>query len=233
MLQDENQQSLSQLQSRYSTPEMKKDINLETPIPSPDEEEESGTLGSILDRRRSEVGALYDRALENLRSRYRGPDKSEMLLALGAQLMRPTENGTFMESLAGVPEVLLKYRQGQREASNEIEDLALKYELAKAAELTDLDIAKAKAKNNLQWIRAVDPDTGAITIVPVPRDGSAVGQQGGEQKTGALPLVQSDEDYDALPPGAEFLDPKGNRRRKPGGATPSASAPFPGEGSGG
>lgn len=33
-------------------------------------------------------------------------------------------------------------------------------------------------------------------------------------------------EYDALPPGAEFIAPDGSRRRKPGGPTPSASGTF-------
>lgn len=51
------------------------------------------------------------------------------------------------------------------------------------------------------------------------------GQQGGG---GNLPAPRSKADFEALPPGSQFVDPNGVVRQKPGGQTGSApSGPFP------
>lgn len=43
-----------------------------------------------------------------------------------------------------------------------------------------------------------------------------VDESGGAAATGKdLPTIAGDDDYDALPSGAEFIDPEGNRRKKP------------------
>ncbi len=70
-----------------------------------------------------------------------------------------------------------------------------------------------------------------IVEVPTPGGGEFVGPRseyfrrfGGGAPSPDIPAPKTKQEYDALPPGTEFIDPNGTRRTKPGGQT-GASAP--------
>ena len=51
-----------------------------------------------------------------------------------------------------------------------------------------------------------------------------IGGQG--QALGGIPRISGTADYDALPPGAEYIDPNGNRRTKSGGGVSNGTGNF-------
>ena len=80
-----------------------------------------GSLDALLAQRRKSVADMYDEAAKQLQASYRGPDTSELLLALGAGLLQPTASGSFGEAIGqGVQGMLplLQQRHSSRDALN-------------------------------------------------------------------------------------------------------------------
>ena len=75
----------------------------------------------------------------------------------------------------------------------------------KRAALLDL-IESAKVKAGRAWTPEMDAQFSALLEGPLAKE-----SDGGA----GVPTISSDEEYDALPSGAEFIDPEGKRRRKP------------------
>ena len=76
--------------------------------------------------------ALLDKARERVMARSAGPDKAEMAFRIAAALGKPTRTGSFGESIGNVAETTGEMLAQRRKASQELEDLNLKYQLASA-----------------------------------------------------------------------------------------------------
>jgi hypothetical protein len=80
----------------------------------------------------TEKQALLDKARERIMARSAGPDSAEMAFRLAAALGKPTRTGGFGETLGNVAETTGEALSQRRKASQELEDLNLKYQLAAA-----------------------------------------------------------------------------------------------------
>ena len=78
----------------------------------------------------SDKQALLDKARERVMARSAGPDQAEMAFRVAAALGRPTRTGSFGESLGNVAETTGEALAQRRKATQELEDLNLKYQLA-------------------------------------------------------------------------------------------------------
>jgi hypothetical protein len=76
--------------------------------------------------------ALLDKARERIMARSAGPDQAEMAFRVAAALGKPTRTGSFGETLGNVAETTSEALSQRRKASQELEDLNLKYQLASA-----------------------------------------------------------------------------------------------------
>jgi hypothetical protein len=74
--------------------------------------------------------ALLDKARERVMARSAGPDQAEMAFRLAAALGKPTRTGSFGETLGNVAETTGEALSQRRKATQELEDLNLKYQLA-------------------------------------------------------------------------------------------------------
>ena len=75
---------------------------------------------------------LLDKARERIMARSAGPDQTEMAFRLAAALGKPTRTGSFGETLGNVAETTGEALAQRRKATQELEDLNLKYQLASA-----------------------------------------------------------------------------------------------------
>jgi hypothetical protein len=75
---------------------------------------------------------LLDKARERVMARSAGPDQAEMAFRLAGALGKPTRTGGFGETLGNVAETTSDVLAQRRKASQELEDLNLKYQLAAA-----------------------------------------------------------------------------------------------------
>lgn len=80
---------------------------------------------------------LLDRARERLMARSAGPDQAEVAFRVAAALGKPTRTGSFGESLGNLAETASGALAERRKASQELEDLNLKYQLASADTKTE------------------------------------------------------------------------------------------------
>lgn len=74
---------------------------------------------SLLDGSRRNIAALYEDAAAKLKDLYHAPSTGEMLVAMGAQLMRPTGSGSFGEALGNALSVVPQFMQSKREYRND------------------------------------------------------------------------------------------------------------------
>ena len=74
--------------------------------------------------------ALLDKARERIMARSAGPDQAEMAFRVAAALGKPTRTGSTFESLSNVAETASEALSQRRKATQELEDLNLKYQLA-------------------------------------------------------------------------------------------------------
>lgn len=80
----------------------------------------------------TEKQTLLDKARERIMARSAGPDQAEMAFRLAAALGKPTRTGSFGETLGNVAETTGEALAQRRKATQELEDLNLKYQLAAA-----------------------------------------------------------------------------------------------------
>jgi hypothetical protein len=78
----------------------------------------------------TEKQALLDKARERVMARSTGPDQAEMAFRVAAALGKPTRTGGFGETLGNVAETTSDVLSQRRKATQELEDLNLKYQLA-------------------------------------------------------------------------------------------------------
>ncbi|CAB4180894.1 hypothetical protein UFOVP1300_45 [uncultured Caudovirales phage] len=78
----------------------------------------------------TEKQALLDKARERIMARSAGPDQAEMAFRVAAALGKPTRTGSTFESLSNVAETASEALAQRRKATQELEDLNLKYQLA-------------------------------------------------------------------------------------------------------
>jgi len=69
---------------------------------------------AILDDGRRNIAALYEQAAEQLKSLYHAPSTGEMLISMGAALMKPTMGG-FGEALGNAVSTIPDYMKSRRE----------------------------------------------------------------------------------------------------------------------
>jgi hypothetical protein len=84
------------------------------------------------DKAATDKQALLDKARERIMARSAGPDQAEMAFRLAAALGKPTRTGGFGETLGNVAETTGDVLSQRRKATQELEDLNLKYQLAAA-----------------------------------------------------------------------------------------------------
>lgn len=89
---------------------------------------------AMLDRSYAGIAQRYKKAEELINQQYRGSSRNELLLSLGAALLKPTQSGKFRDSLANIPEALLGYVQGNRQTDRE-----------RASKLAELEIRRSSA----------------------------------------------------------------------------------------
>lgn len=83
-----------------------------------------------------------------------------------------------------------------------------------------------RSREDLGVATSVDPATGQTVLTPYSRAQLSGQLGGGQAASGQAPMsVRTQQDYDRLPPGTEYIAPDGSRRTK-GGQTPSASGGF-------
>lgn len=80
----------------------------------------------------TEKQTLLDKARERIMARSAGPDQAELAFRLAGALGKPTRTGSFGETLGNVAETTGEALAQRRKASQELEDLNLKYQLAAA-----------------------------------------------------------------------------------------------------
>jgi hypothetical protein len=97
----------------------------------------TGQLQSLLqkylentEKTATEKQALLDKARERVMARSAGPDQAEMAFRVAAALGKPTRTGGFGETLSNVAETTGDVLSQRRKATQELEDLNLKYQLA-------------------------------------------------------------------------------------------------------
>jgi hypothetical protein len=97
----------------------------------------TGQLQSLLqkylentEKTATEKQALLDKARERVMARSAGPDQAEMAFRVAAALGKPTRTGGFGETLGNVAETTSDVLSQRRKATQELEDLNLKYQLA-------------------------------------------------------------------------------------------------------
>lgn len=78
----------------------------------------------------TEKQLLLDKARERVMARSAGPDQAEVAFRLAAALGKPTRTGGFGETLGNVAEATVGALGEKRKASQELEDLDLKYRMA-------------------------------------------------------------------------------------------------------
>jgi hypothetical protein len=82
------------------------------------------------DKAATDKQALLDKARERIMARSAGPDQAEMAFRIAAALGKPTRTGSTFESLSNVAETTGEALAQRRKATQELEDLNLKYQLA-------------------------------------------------------------------------------------------------------
>jgi hypothetical protein len=159
----------------------------------------------FLDARRASLQALYDEGSKRLTSTYRNSARNELLLALGAALMKPTTGGTFGESLSNVPEALLGYTQGRRQRDEAQQTALLKL-------MSQYDVASARSaspttmQREYEYLLRMDP-TGKLAA------------QFLAAKANPQMAVQGVDAYGR--PTVTFMDRSGGNVDAPGGSPPA------------
>lgn len=82
------------------------------------------------DRQATEKERLLDEARQKIMARSAGPSDAEVAFRIAAAFGKPTRTGSFFETLSGVNEATAGVLGEKRKASQELEDLNLKYRLA-------------------------------------------------------------------------------------------------------
>jgi len=172
------------------------------------------------------------------------PDMVSRGVALQGALLNKEgkAGGALNDPKSGLGKIMHDFRSGQfgnpdDPATQAMAGRALENELAQSGVGTDRMIAQwmqdyeqspetltKERRTALQLLSVVgrDPSAGVVAGLPAFQGVERVlGQAGAPQPQGAapaapaLPQVSSRADYDALPSGAEYVDPNGTRRRKP------------------
>lgn len=173
---------------------------------------------------------MFEEGRRKLEQQRLGPSRAEQLFALSAALAQPRRYKGFGATLENVMPTLGHFaglrRQAEQQRAAELEALQQQYmQSGFAGRREELegqrDLIKLAADLNKPEKRRTgfNPITGELTDMDT---AEAIRASGG------APRLRSKAEYDALPPGAEFIAPDGSRRRKPGGPTGSApSGTFP------
>jgi len=153
----------------------------------------------------SALGAL-------LKSVSRGSQQSpqDVLRAVQSQKMQEVQGALQIQEL-------------RKQAALKAETDALKAEYVKEAAQTNPQLARAIAlmtpgefsKLIIEQNKAKDPTRLAFDTLGRPRDPYSGAVVNPSARLRGLPTVSSDEEFNALPSGAEFVDPDGNIRSKP------------------
>lgn len=107
---------------------------------------------------------------------------------------------------------------------NDLSDQRLQFYMATAIDYDKLlDNELAEREFNAGRTVPVVPGGSVALVRP---DGSAEYVIGGGGQPAPVPQIATTEDYEALAPGMEYLDPDGNRRRKPGGGVGDGTGGF-------
>lgn len=85
---------------------------------SPSLAAKAGVGDDILENSRKNISDIYEQAAERLKGLYHAPTTGEMLMAMGAAMLKPTYGG-FKEALGNAIGVIPNYMQARREYQND------------------------------------------------------------------------------------------------------------------
>jgi hypothetical protein len=97
-----------------------------------------GDMAGWLEKSRNSIAAIYDQAARDLQARYRGPSDKELLLAMGAAMLKPTEGG-FSEALGNAISVVPEFMKQKRSYQEELGQLMARGQYDKARALASLE----------------------------------------------------------------------------------------------
>ncbi len=97
-----------------------------------------GGMEGWLEQSRRSIADIYDKAAQDLQARYRGPSDKELLLAMGAAMLKPTEGG-FNEALSNAISVVPQFMQQKRTYQDQLNQLMAKGQYDKARALASLE----------------------------------------------------------------------------------------------
>lgn len=161
-----------------------------------------GDMAGWLEKSRKSIADIYDQAARDLQARYRGPSDKELLLAMGAAMLKPTEGG-FSEALGNAISVVPEFMKQKRSYQEELGQLMARGQYDKARALASLEgralTAMRPSSGNAVWSESlgrfvprdqvVPTKSGSITQGPY-KGGTAIQYSDGT-RTVLLPNGQS------------------------------------------
>lgn len=130
-----------------------------------------GGMEGWLEQSRKSIGDIYDQAARDLQARYRGPSDKELLLAMGAAMLKPTYGG-FGEALSNAVSVVPEFMQQKRAYQDQLSQLMAKGQYDKARALASLEARAVTAMKPAQRRTGFNPVTGTLVYMDT---GEAVG----------------------------------------------------------
>lgn len=174
----------------------------------------------------------FERAAAELEQRKYGPSRAEQLLALSAAFAAPRRYKGFGATLENILPVLGQTAAARRQGDQTRADAMLELEQRYAQAGMDSEANALKGREGmLRTLAALakekkrrtgfDPVSGDLKDMDT---GELISPSG--TRTSGLPRPASEEEYNALPSGSQYIAPDGSLRTKPGGPTQSASGTF-------
>lgn len=130
-----------------------------------------GGMEGWLEQSRRSIADIYDKAAQDLQARYRGPSDKELLLAMGAAMLKPTEGG-FSEALSNAISVVPQFMQQKRTYQDQLSQLMARGQYDKARALASLEGRALTAMKPAQRRTGFNPVTGTLVYMDT---GEAVG----------------------------------------------------------
>jgi hypothetical protein len=97
-----------------------------------------GGMEDWLKQSRQSISDIYDQAARDLQAKYRGPSDKELLLAMGAAMLKPTEGG-FGEAFSNAISVVPQFMQQKRTYQDQLSQLMAKGQYDKARAMAALE----------------------------------------------------------------------------------------------
>lgn len=157
----------------------------------------SNPLSGIMAAQRKSIADMYDNIAANIQKRYRAPDTSDLLLAIGAGMLAPpgeNEAGGFAGSLQRGMRGVGQYAASRRDYKDELNKMLSQVDTQKATSLAGLEskylsAAAAAAKPKLPRTVGTQVVGGKVVVVTQdPETGEVSSQQLGEAPANLKPV---------------------------------------------